>query len=58
VLTPKEFPFFVLPFPFLSYAVLVMKCSFVPFCNRDLAQNKLNGDIPRLIYWNGVLQSL
>jgi len=26
--------------------------------NRDLAQNKLTGDIPRLIYWNEVLQYL
>jgi hypothetical protein len=30
-------------------------------CNfncRDLAQNKLSGEIPRLIYWNEVLQYL
>lgn len=25
---------------------------------RDLAQNKLSGEIPRLIYWNEVLQYL
>ncbi|XP_058088515.1 LRR receptor-like serine/threonine-protein kinase SIK1 [Magnolia sinica] len=26
--------------------------------DRDLAQNRLTGDIPRLIYWNEVLQYL
>lgn len=30
----------------------------VTYWSRDLAQNKLSGEIPRLIYWNEVLQYL
>lgn len=41
----------------VTYVLLVMNvCLFL--WNRDLAQNKLTGDIPRLIYWNEVLQYL
>lgn len=32
--------------------------NIVNFYSRDLAQNKLSGEIPRLIYWNEVLQYL
>lgn len=50
--------FFSLPSKFLFKGLITEGFLSYTIGSRDLAQNNLSGEIPRLIYWNEVLQYL